>query len=154
MGLLRVTHTHTHSTTQQVVRVLFDILKKKDSPLRLTAAELLGKGFAAWRSSSKDTKALVQVPFVPGRAFFLCLYWLSLIPDTHYHARHMHNTQSLFALTLVGDTSSITGMAHHSLMQIGNLRVSNLQPWYRLRITRSALSFFSLLLLRFTHRRD
>jgi hypothetical protein len=74
------------STTQQVVRVLFDILKRKDSPLRLTAAELLGKGFAAWRSSSKDTKALVQ---------------------------------SLFALTLMGDTSSITGMAHHSLMQIG-----------------------------------
>lgn len=49
------------STTQEVVKALFDILKKKDSPLRLTAAELLGKGFAAWRSSFKDTKALVQV---------------------------------------------------------------------------------------------
>jgi hypothetical protein len=51
----------TNSTTQEVVRILFDILKKKDSPLRLTAAELLGKGFAAWRNTFKDTKALVQV---------------------------------------------------------------------------------------------
>jgi hypothetical protein len=107
VGLLRVTHTHTHSTTQQVVRVLFDILKKKDSPLRLTAAELLGKGFAAWRSSSKDTKALVQVTFRSWTrflSFFLCLYWLSLIPDTHYHARHMHNTHSPCSLSLSWET--------------------------------------------------
>jgi hypothetical protein len=99
------TRTRTHSTTQQVVRVLFDILKRKDSPLRLTAAELLGKGFAAWRSSSKDTKALVQVTFRSPDvlSFFACI-GPSSMPDTHYHTRHTHNTYSPCSLSLSWET--------------------------------------------------
>jgi len=51
---------------QEVVKTLFEILKNRDSPLRLAAAELLGKGFATWRGSVKDTKALVQ-PYIGPR---------------------------------------------------------------------------------------